>query len=119
MNTNKNRLLVNKSSQQRCFFALKAFALQNGQNLGWDYFALALLCPAAKTPYALPTHNPALFCPFSPEAVLLALLGRRNHYGDMKLNSVNPVILKIPVQTKTLLILIQTNAIGIGADTGQ
>jgi hypothetical protein len=60
-----------KSSQQKCFFTLKASALQNGQNLGWDYFALTLISLAAKTPYALPPHNPALFCPFSPEAVLL------------------------------------------------
>jgi hypothetical protein len=66
-----------KSSQQKCFFALKASALQNRQNLGWDYFALALIFPAAKTPYALPPHSPALFCPFSPEAVLLT--GREWH----------------------------------------
>jgi hypothetical protein len=47
------------SSQQKCFFTLKAFALQNGQNLGWNYFALAhlsptcknFLCPAASQPY--------------------------------------------------------------------
>jgi hypothetical protein len=30
---------VNNSSQQKCFFTLKASALQNGQNLGWDFFA--------------------------------------------------------------------------------
>jgi hypothetical protein len=48
-----------------------AFALQNGQNLGWDYFALTPITPAAKTPYALQPHNPTLFCPFSAEAVLL------------------------------------------------
>jgi hypothetical protein len=29
------------SNHQKCFFALKAFALQNGQNLGRDYFAPA------------------------------------------------------------------------------
>jgi len=29
----------------------------------------------AKTSYALQPHNPALFCPFSPEAVLLTVLG--------------------------------------------
>jgi hypothetical protein len=60
-----------KSSQQKCFFALMASALQNRQNLGWNYFALTLLTPAAKTSYALPPHCPALFWPFSPEAVLL------------------------------------------------
>jgi hypothetical protein len=47
------------SSRQKCFFALKAFALQNGQNLGWDYFALThkchltrknSLCPATAQP---------------------------------------------------------------------
>ncbi|MDN3582860.1 hypothetical protein [Mucilaginibacter flavus] len=79
MNTNKNKLLVNNSSHQKCFFAAQAFALQNGQNLGWDYFALARFVPTAKTPYALPTHSPASFCPFSPEAVLPTLLGRREH----------------------------------------
>jgi len=66
-----------KSSQQKCFFAARAFALQNGQNLGWNYFALARISSAhAKTSYALQPHNPALFCPFSPEAVLLTLWGR-------------------------------------------
>ncbi|MCS3732612.1 hypothetical protein [Mucilaginibacter dorajii] len=59
------------SSQQKCFFAPKAFALQNGQNLGWNYFALSLISPAAKTSYALPPHSPASFWPFSPEAALL------------------------------------------------
>jgi len=29
----------------------------------------------AKTSYALQPHCPALFCPFSPEAVLLTILG--------------------------------------------
>jgi hypothetical protein len=66
-----------KSSQQKCFFAAQAFALQNGQNRGWDYFALTLFTPTAKTPYALQPHSPALFCPFSPEAVLLTTWGRR------------------------------------------
>jgi len=28
-----------KSSQQKCFFALLAFALQNGQNLGLNYLS--------------------------------------------------------------------------------
>jgi hypothetical protein len=60
-----------KGCQQKCFFARKASALQNGQNLGWDYFALTHIAPAAKTPYALQPHGPALFCPLSPEAVLL------------------------------------------------
>ncbi|GAA3976213.1 hypothetical protein GCM10022210_28630 [Mucilaginibacter dorajii] len=71
---------MNNSSQQKCFFALKAFALQNGQNLGWDYFALTRQVPAAKTPYVLPPHCPASFCPFSPEAALLTLWGRREHF---------------------------------------
>jgi len=65
------------SSQQKCFFALGAIALQNAQNLGWNYFAPARLVHArAKTSYALQPHNPALFCPFSPEAVLLTLWGK-------------------------------------------
>jgi hypothetical protein len=55
-----------KSSQQKCFFAARAIALQNGQNLGWNYFAPArfipracknFLCPAA----ALPTIVLAVF----------------------------------------------------------
>jgi hypothetical protein len=67
-----------KSSQQKCFFAALAFALQNGQNLGWNYFAPVRFPHAhAKTSYALPSHNPALFCPFSPEAVLLTIWERR------------------------------------------
>jgi len=62
------------SSQQKCFFALGAFALRNGQNLGWNYFALARQASAhAKTSYALQPHSPALFCPFSPEAYLLTV----------------------------------------------
>ncbi|WP_184542326.1 hypothetical protein [Mucilaginibacter sp. FT3.2] len=60
-----------KGCQQKCFFAHKAFALQNCQNRGWNYFALTLFALAAKTSYALPPHSPALFWPFSPEAVLL------------------------------------------------
>jgi hypothetical protein len=39
-----------KSSQQKCFFTLGAFALQNGQNLGWNYFALARVAPPQKLP---------------------------------------------------------------------
>jgi hypothetical protein len=62
-----------KSSQQKCFFAAPAFTPQNGQNLGWDYFAPVHSAPTTKTPYALPLHNPALFCPFSPKAVLLTI----------------------------------------------
>jgi hypothetical protein len=53
-----------KSSQQKCFFALKASALQNAQNLGWNYFALARLPHAhAKTSYALQPHNPHIVLP--------------------------------------------------------
>ncbi|WP_184542318.1 hypothetical protein [Mucilaginibacter sp. FT3.2] len=70
------------SSQQKCFFAHRAFALQNGQNLGWNYFALTLFALAAKTSYALPPHNPALFWPFSPEAVLLT--GNREAFVKQK-----------------------------------
>jgi hypothetical protein len=66
--------------QQKCF-ALGASALQNGQNLGWNYFAPRLLSHAhAKTSYALQPHHPALFCPFSPEAVLLTLWGTREPF---------------------------------------
>jgi hypothetical protein len=70
-----------RSSQQKCFFALKASALQKRQNLGWNYFALTRFAPAAKTPYALPPHCPALFCQFSPEAVLLTLWEYENLTG--------------------------------------
>jgi hypothetical protein len=56
------------SSQQKCFFALGAFALQNGQNLGWNYFAPARLTHArAKTSYAPQPHSPALFARFHPK----------------------------------------------------
>jgi hypothetical protein len=58
MSTNKKQKTTNKSSQQKCFFALVAVALQTGQNQGCNYFALLrslislrfsknLLCPAA------------------------------------------------------------------------
>jgi len=63
--------VTKKSSQQKGFFAARAFALQNGQNRGWDYFALAHIAPTAKTPYALQPHRPPSFWPFSPEAALL------------------------------------------------
>jgi hypothetical protein len=66
------------SSQQKCFFAALAFAPQNGQNLGWNYFAPKHFPHShAKTSYALPPHSPALFYPFSPEAVLLTIGARR------------------------------------------
>jgi hypothetical protein len=35
----------------------------------------------AKTSYALLPHNPALFRPFSPEAILLAVLGTMRALG--------------------------------------
>jgi len=74
MSTNKKQTTANNSSQQKCFFALGAIALQNGQNLGWNYFALARQASArAKTSYALQSHSPASFCPFSPEACLLTV----------------------------------------------
>ncbi|GAA3974522.1 hypothetical protein [Mucilaginibacter dorajii] len=63
MNANKNNLLVNKSSQQKCFFALKASALQNGQNLGWNYFALTLITPAAKNFLCSATAQPRIVLP--------------------------------------------------------
>jgi hypothetical protein len=54
--------------QQKCFGA-RAFALQNGQNLGWIYFAPARSAlTRAKTSYALPPHHPSSFWTFSPEA---------------------------------------------------
>ncbi|WP_143065418.1 hypothetical protein [Mucilaginibacter sp. OK283] len=66
MSTYKKQTTANNSSQQKCFFALGAFALQNGQNLGWNYFAPVrfiprtcknFLCPAT----ALPTIVLAVF----------------------------------------------------------
>jgi hypothetical protein len=61
-----------KSSQQKCFFAHEAFALQIEQNLGRNYFAHARISLThAKTSYALQPHSPPSFCPLSPEAVLL------------------------------------------------
>jgi hypothetical protein len=81
MSTYKKQTTANNSSQQKCFFARNASALQNGQNLGWNYFAPRLLSRAhAKTSYALLPHSPALFCPFSPEAVLLTLWGTREPF---------------------------------------
>ncbi|WP_439699042.1 hypothetical protein ACFGVS_13635 [Mucilaginibacter sp. AW1-7] len=50
-------------------FAARAFALQNGQNLGWIYFApVRSALTRAKTSYALPPHHPPSFWPLSPEA---------------------------------------------------
>jgi hypothetical protein len=49
-----------KSSQQKCFFALKAFALQTGQNLGWNYFALTLLAPCRKNFLCPATAQPRI-----------------------------------------------------------
>src|SRR5476651_172814 len=66
-----------KSSQQKCFFARKASALQIGQNLGRNYFAHTRISPThAKTSYALQPHSPPSFCPLSPEAVLLTGKGK-------------------------------------------
>ncbi|WP_413669098.1 hypothetical protein ACEN9X_03515 [Mucilaginibacter sp. Mucisp86] len=64
-----------KGLQQKGFFALKAFALQTGQNHG-----LQLFCPASHPlflPFCknllCPFHHtcPPSFCPLSPEADLL------------------------------------------------
>jgi hypothetical protein len=49
-----------------------AFALQNGQNLGWNLFTLcfaALGLRFSKNFLCLQPHWLALFCPFSSEAV--------------------------------------------------
>jgi hypothetical protein len=70
-----------KSSQQKCFFALVAFALQIGQNHGLQILTSTSFAhyPPLQVRFAMPLHphNPALFCPLSPEAYLLT--GRRNH----------------------------------------
>jgi len=67
-----DKKVTKKSSQQRGFFAARAFARQIRQNLGCIYFALfALPTTSAKTYYALQPHCPALFCLISPEAYLL------------------------------------------------
>jgi hypothetical protein len=68
MSTYKKQTTANNSSQQKCFFALGAIALQNGQNLCWNYlppyfartgrpFRQNFLCPAT----ALPTIVLAVF----------------------------------------------------------
>ncbi|WP_439699200.1 hypothetical protein ACFGVS_14940 [Mucilaginibacter sp. AW1-7] len=53
-------------------FALGAFALQNGQNLGWNYFAPARFCPthlqklpmpcSRTAPHCFARFRPKLFC---------------------------------------------------------
>ena len=51
-----------------------AFVRQTGQNQGCNYFApLRSHNPALQQKLAMPLqpHRPPLFCPFSPEAVLL------------------------------------------------
>jgi hypothetical protein len=52
------------SSQQKCFFALKAFALQNGQNLGCDYFAPSILPQLQKLPMPCRRTTPHCFARF-------------------------------------------------------
>ncbi|WP_290304629.1 hypothetical protein [Mucilaginibacter flavus] len=53
-----DKKVTKKSSQQKGFFAAQAFSLQNGQNLGWNYFALALIVPhMQKLP--MPCHRTA------------------------------------------------------------
>jgi hypothetical protein len=76
MNTAKNNQAVNKSSQQKGFFALDAFALQIGQNLGCKQLPLG--CARSRLAllqiFAMPclcAHGPPSFCSISPEAVLL------------------------------------------------
>jgi hypothetical protein len=67
MNTNKNKLLVNNSSQQKCFFALRAFALQNRQNRGWNYFALTSWLLPQKLPRPCHRTAPRCFARFRPK----------------------------------------------------
>ncbi|WP_419789000.1 hypothetical protein [Mucilaginibacter sp. FT3.2] len=50
-----------KSSQQKCFFAAQGLALQNGQNLGWDYFALTRQSPRMQK-LPMPCHRTAPHC---------------------------------------------------------
>ncbi|MDN3580006.1 hypothetical protein [Mucilaginibacter flavus] len=69
---------------------LRAFALQNGQNLGRDYFALTLLAPYCKNSYAPPPHRPPSFCPFSPEAVLQTHLASRILTDSIGANTSSP-----------------------------
>ncbi|WP_299466953.1 hypothetical protein [Mucilaginibacter sp.] len=62
-----------KSSRQKGFSAVQAFALQTGQNHGLESFAplRSLVARAsAKFPMPLPRTRPPSFCPLSPEAVL-------------------------------------------------
>jgi hypothetical protein len=72
-----------KSSRQRCFFALKAFALQNGQNLGRDYFALTLISPAAKTPMPYSRTAPHCFARFRPK-LFCRQFGEPKSFGDLE-----------------------------------
>ncbi|OOQ58606.1 hypothetical protein BC343_08040 [Mucilaginibacter pedocola] len=63
-----------KCFQHKGFFAARAFPLQTGQNHGLGKFALAapLSPPLQQTfPMPLQPHMPTMFCPLSPEALLL------------------------------------------------
>jgi len=66
---------MNKSSQQKCFFAAQGLCPANRTEPGLQLFCSAspALWPtsSAKTCYALLPHRQPSFCPVSPEAGLL------------------------------------------------
>jgi hypothetical protein len=74
MNANKNKSLVNNSSQQKCFFCRTGPCPAKRAKPGLELFCP---CPLLPLPQKLPMPSrrtsPPSFCPFSPEAILLTL----------------------------------------------
>ena len=65
--------VTKRSSPQKCFFALQAFAHKPGKTLGCNYFAglpYRFNTLYAKTCYALPPSRPCRFSPVFAEALL-------------------------------------------------
>jgi len=85
--------------QQKCFFALKASTLQNGQNLGWNYLppCFARTCHPLPAKLPMPCHSTThhRFGRFHPKLPLLTLLGSQGVFSVMKFaakNSANSLI---------------------------
>ncbi|WP_439699119.1 hypothetical protein ACFGVS_14360 [Mucilaginibacter sp. AW1-7] len=65
---------VTKKAVSRKAFAARAFALQNGQNLGWIYFALKLTPPNRKN----------FLCPATAHATIVLAVFARSCSADGK-----------------------------------
>jgi hypothetical protein len=79
----KKQTTTNKSSQQKCFFALIAFALQIRQNQGCNYFA-----PLRSRVSLRFSKN--LLCPASAQATIVLPAFARSLTADKKGKKVVP-----------------------------